>query len=145
MSDEFQNQLHAGNVLDEDVEPEEILKNAPEAQIARWLEIFFQMNKSRRFRDFVNKNFVIQDEVDPDARTIMTLVIENPISVGPLLAPQQIVGIGKLLAQNGVTDLAKVMQGFMEILGQEEDMGVTLDTDVKQAVEDAKTLSLVES
>jgi hypothetical protein len=140
MSDSFQDNLHAGNVPSEDAEPKEILEDAPPAQITRWLEIFFQLNNSKRFRAFVNSNYTIQDEINERDRTITTMVIEKPDAVGPPLAARQLIAIGKLLVVSGVKteDASETIMAFMRILANSPEADITLSTDVTKALEEAK-------
>lgn len=140
-SDDFQNTLHAGAVPDEEDPVEGIIDAAPPAQLQRILEIFYQLNKSRRFKDFIAANYKIRDDINTEEKTITTLVIENPISVGPRLAAHQLVAMGKLLVMAGCDDANMTMKAFMMILGQEDEhSGITLDTNMDKAQADAAAL-----
>ena len=140
MSDEFQLRLYAGNVPNNDTECEETVSNANQSQINRWLEIFFQLNKSVRFKDFVNSNYVIVDDINEEDKEITTLVVENPISTGPSLSSEQIIEIGKVLRFANVKDVANILISILTILGQKNATELILDTDVDKAVRELKLI-----
>ena len=77
---------------EDSVEASATEKEWTDAEVAQakkdyYLGIFLELMKSKRFADFVDSNFTIQNRVNEENKTHETLVIENPESVGPALSP----------------------------------------------------------
>lgn len=103
----------------EEIDPND-LSNLPEATKNRLLSIFLQSLGIHRVREFFAKNLVIQDRVDPEAKTIDTLVIETPIAVGPPLSSTQLYEIKQALSLFGCKNPDKAFESIMALLGQEK-------------------------
>ncbi len=122
MSDEMRNRVLAGAPESDGDEriPEEVLAAASDAAKDRWIGIFVQLTNSHRFNTFLEDNFIIQDRIDEEKKTIETLVVEKPLAVGPPLSPTQLTELRTLLKIANCTQPEKVFESVLKLLGQEE-------------------------
>ena len=113
----------------DDVVPEEVLAQANEVMKARWLSILIQLTNSARFNKFLEDNYTIGDRIDHENKTIETLVVEKPISVGPPLEMKQFWQIRKAIDLSGTEKVDEVFNAIMKALGQEPPGLVTSATE----------------
>lgn len=104
---------------EEDIDAEEVLARTNEAKKDRWLAIFIQLNNSRRFRTFLENNFVIADKID-DEQQVETVVIENPIAVGPALTLDQVTAVFSTLKLANCPRPKETCDKIFACLGQED-------------------------
>jgi len=111
--------------MSEETKDEEVAvyPDAPELNAARQqrlLDIFVQLNKSKRFVDFIAANYLINSVIDDENKTIETTVIEKPISVGPKMSPLQVGKITTLIQACGSRNPVATLTELFNLLGQEE-------------------------
>lgn len=109
-----------------DIAPEEVIESASAIMKDRWVSILVQLTNSHRFNKFLEDNFVIQDIIDDDTKTIETRVIEKPLSVGPPLTSSQIHAIRKIVKLHGVEDVDAAYNAIMGALGQDDQPSIVL-------------------
>lgn len=119
MSEMKERLLAGAKTTDGDVDPEEVLAAASDLSKDRWLSILLQLVNSHRFTKFIEDNYVIQDRIDEEEKTIETVVIENPVATGPQLTSGQLSEIETLIRLSGCKHPNGVFKGIMKILGQE--------------------------
>lgn len=93
--------------------------SATEPVKERWWSVQKQFLQSHRFLEFLKNNYVIVDEINVEAKTIETLVVENPTSVGPPMSSGQLHEIQTLINMSGCKKPDKVFQRILKILGQD--------------------------
>jgi hypothetical protein len=104
-----------------------------QAQRERLLHIFLGLGKSRRFMDFIENNFHIQEGVDHEQKTIEIQVIEKPIAVGPKMSPSQLSKLYTACKKYGMKEENKFFAELLEILGQEQsDIVLATDGDLRK-------------
>ena len=103
----------------EDLTPDEVMDRASDAAKDRWIGIFVQLTNSHRFNKFLEDNYVIQDKIDEEKKTIETLVIEKPIAIGPQLSSAQLNEIRTLLKISGAKHPEGVFSAILKLLGQD--------------------------
>jgi len=118
MTDDAEKRLDPTGDMDNEKPPEEVLEGAKQAAKDRWLAIFIQLSKSKRFKHYVLNNFDIIDNIDEETRTIETLVIEKPESVGPSLTSSQVQTMVTILKQYGCSSPTKAFSAIMAALGK---------------------------
>ena len=99
--------------------PQEISEEALAAQKELYLGIFYELNQSKRFVEFLNNNYDIQQIVDEETKTIDVRVIEMPTARGPKLGFDQIRKLHSAVVSAGVIDATLLVNKIMTILGQE--------------------------
>ncbi len=102
----------------DDIDPNDF-SNVPASVMHRWLSIFIQLASHHRFTEWFQQNYVIQDKVNASEKTIETLIIESPISVGPPLSSTQLYEMQNLLKIVGCSDPDKTFKTLLTLLGQE--------------------------
>jgi len=110
---EVQSRLFAG------VDPDTPVDQIPQTVKDRLFAIVWQLFQSHRVCELLKNNITIVDRIDPDSKTIETLVVENPVSVGPPLTSGQVVELQTLLKIAGCKSPDKIFQSVMKIFGQE--------------------------
>lgn len=125
-----------GEKQDEDLIPEEVLKEANGVMKDRWLSIFIQLSNSHRFTKFLEDNFVIGDNIDHEHNVIETLVLEKPTAVGPALALNQVWQIRQQIRFSGANNPDALLKNILKVLGQEPPEIITSasEADIKAAV-----------
>jgi len=136
-SEQFKSRLSPGGEIASPMTPEDIIAYANAAKKNRWLAIFIQLSRCERFLKFVEANYVIQDKIDEETKSIETAVYENPRAVGPPLSRAQ---VGKMLAILKMYNCRKsdeALKRILATLGQEEDAPKIITSastkDVKEA------------
>lgn len=120
MSDEMRNRVLGTNDAPAELDADEVLSVAGDMQKDRWLAILIQLTNSHRFNKFLDDNFLIGDQIDEEAQTIQTLVVEKPIAVGPPLTAGQLTKIRMALSNAGVQEVDELFNKVLAILGQED-------------------------
>lgn len=118
--------LDPTKALHRDKDPEEDLATASESTKNRWLSIFIQLAKSKRFIHFVENNYDIKDFIDDEKKTITTLVIERPVVVGPAITVDQLRHMMKVLTNHRCKKPSDALHKIMEYLGQKKASQVLL-------------------
>lgn len=125
----------------DDKSPEEILKDSNEVNKNRWLAIFIQLSRSKRFVKFIEANYKILDRVDEEKKTIDTLVYENPKAVGPPLELVQTAKIFTLLKMYSTRHPQKVLKEILNVLDQNNESNSVISSatsqDIDKAVEES--------
>lgn len=99
----------------------------------RLLHIFTELYKSKRFVEFVENNYDIVDEIDEEAKTITTLVIEKPLAVGPQMSAKQVASLHKIIVASGTEKIGETMKNILENLGQ-DDSGIILESAIDPSI-----------
>lgn len=101
-----------------DLSPEQVAKfEAKQKEL--WLQMLGQFMDSERFVDFIENNYLIQDIIDDENKTVTRRVMEKPTVVGPRLSPTQMKDIYLACSSAGVLDTVKLVGKLLIILGQE--------------------------
>ena len=125
------------------VQEEQELTPEQKAKQARDLEICRYLLKSERFVRFVDDNYLIQQKIDHDKKTVELVVLEKPVAVGPPLTSEQVTGILGVLKAAKCPDAIEVADAIMAILGQQDRehrriiTGVS-EADIRELSKDAK-------
>ena len=108
---------------------EEFLAKANDSQKDRLLAIFFALAQSERFNSFLETNFDIKDEVDHEAKTIVTRVEEKPAEPIKLNANQRL-KLATVLTKYGVTQTKEATDAVMAVLGDDSPIQLVSSEDL---------------
>lgn len=108
-------------VADEDIlSPEDVLKQANDAQKDYFLSIFFALTQSERFNTFLEDNYEIQRAIDDETKTISVRVIEKPTTASrPQITSGQMLKLAARLSSLKIPNPSEEARRILHLLGEE--------------------------